>query len=163
MHRFAAMSITLVLLITVVFLSVLPMQADGTRPGVPLTPEEERLLSAVIARCAETVSLPFPAQVAIAAVVLRRLEHGAYGATLAQVLAGAGLLAACDLTAPDTALPETVRRMVRHAVQAAENGADPTGGAWAVRLRGTDDASPRAAHGEVLFSCGDAVFYGADF
>lgn len=132
-----------------------PTHAASPR-GIPLTQGEERLLSAVVDGVAGTCrGLPFAGRVAICAVVLRRYDSGRYGSTLAHVIAGTGLFPYCDLSrlsVPATDSPSF------QAVLAAENGADPSGGAWHIRL--PSDTSHPALPGTALFSCGGITFYG---
>ena len=131
-----------------------PMRAA---PGMPLSAEEERLLAMAIGTLSAEPgeALPFAAQVALAAVVLRRYADGHCGGTMAQVLSGLGLLP-CDRTpAPDDVRYPTALR----AIHAACAGADPTCGAWIAVLPDDRGASPPDNCPAPRFSCGGIRFY----
>lgn len=151
-----------VLCLAILAALVLPLPTLAA-PGAPLSAEEERLLAMAIGALSPDSGtpgsrddLPFAAQVALAAVALRRYADGHCGGTMAQVLSGMGLLPHDRTPAPDRDARCTTA--VR-AIRAALAGADPTSGAWIAVLPDSRGASPPGIAGALRFSCGGIRFY----
>lgn len=149
--------IVCVLMTIVTIFCTCPVYAAAAETGDRLSSGEERLLAAVLVQYGE---VPFAARVAMAAVVLRRYAHD--GGTMAQALAGTGLLAAYDPARSCGADP-ALYAAAYDAVRAAENGADPSCGAWYIRLPGCCGASYPGGSGNVCFSCGGIQFLRGEF
>ncbi len=97
--------------------------SESTSNGAAVLDSATALLARVIS--AEARGEPYEGQVAVGAVILNRVEHPAFPATIAGVVFQPGAFTCMD----DGQIDEDVTDSAVRAAQEALNGSDPTGGA----------------------------------
>lgn len=97
--------------------------SDSVSNGAAALDSATALLARVIS--AEARGEPYEGQVAVGAVILNRVEHPAFPATIAGVVFQPGAFTCMD----DGQIDEDVTDSAVRAAQEALNGSDPTGGA----------------------------------
>ncbi|MDI3297743.1 MAG: cell wall hydrolase [Bacillota bacterium] len=129
--------------------------AAGTRARARLDPKELQLLEQVVN--AEAYGAPEETQVAVAAVILNRLDSGYWGDSLTKVLMAPGQFA---VVASGSYLRHPLMPTVHEAVQRALGGEDPTRGAlYFTDLASVPAAWKNPARYTLTLTSGGMVFY----
>jgi len=131
-------------LLLLIPIAITPVRAQNPASPKPLNRAEEYALAAYCA--AQTADAPFLTRLAVAAVMLNRLEDSHYPDTVTGVLADGGF------TAP--AVKEEDLASALWAVRVAAMGVDPTGGSLTWAFEGTGESAdliPRLRVGKRIF------------